>query len=110
MATAKFKKRSATPTAPGSDAASSGPPSAPNHNSSSLSGNSLAFLTTPVGQRRVAKLLELGLNEHQQKLNRDYMESLKSGFVDWLTANLKDTESRLAVSYTHLTLPTILLV
>jgi len=95
MATAKFKKRSATPTAFGSDAASSGPPSAPNRNSSSLSGNSLAFLTTPVGQRRVAKLLELGLNEHQQKLNRDYMASLKAGFVDWLTANLKDTESRL---------------
>jgi len=92
MATASFKKRDATPTARASDSAQQ---PAPNRNSSSPSGDSLVFLTTAAGQQRIAKLLELGLNEFQQKLNRDYLANLKNGFVAWMTTNLKDVQSRL---------------
>ena len=101
MATASFKKRNAMPTGHGGEAVSSGPQPTPNRKSTSRSGDSPAFLTTAVGQGRIAKLLALELNEYQRKLNRDHLENLKIGFVDWLTANLKDTESRLG-SVAHL--------
>ena len=95
MVKARFKKRNATPVASISDAVSSGSQIAPEGASSTPSGDSITFLTTPVGQRRIVKLLELELNDYQRQLNRDYLDNLKTGFVDWLTANLKDTESRL---------------
>ena len=95
MATASFKKRNATPTAQERLPVSLGPRPPGKHTPSKPSGDSPDFLISAVGQRRIAKLLELGLNKYQLKLNRDYLENLKLGFVDWLTTNLKDTESRI---------------
>ncbi len=94
MAIASSKKRDATPSALAGVRSSRGRLPTDSHTPSTPSGDSLAFLTTIAGQRRVAKLLELGLNKYQRKLNRDFLEGLKIGFVGWLTANLKDTESR----------------
>jgi len=101
MATASLNESDATPVKGADAAVSSGPQPGPERGSTSPSGNSLDFLLTAAGQRRIVKLLELGLNEHQLKLNRDYLADLKSGFVDWLTANLQDAESRLR-SVSHL--------
>ena len=55
---------------------------------------SLDFLATRIGQQKVRKLLELGLNELEIKLNRDQLADAQTGFTQWLTAARKDGESR----------------
>ncbi len=94
MATASSSTRNASPTI--TTDRSDSPAPGPNESSvsSGPAGNSLEFLLTPAGKQRITKLLELGLNEHQLKLNRDYLANLKSGFSTWLKANLSDGESR----------------
>ena len=86
---------------PNSDRSPPTPSSQP-HTDSPASGNgqrptgptALDFLATRIGQQKVRKLFELGLNELQIKLNRDQLADAQIGFTQWLSAARKDVESR----------------
>jgi len=101
MAKASIRKRNATPTSNDNVAVSSnwkskfGGDNSQQGDSSSPSANPIEFLQTVAGRRRISKLLELRLNEHQLKLNRDHLAKLNVGFADWLSASTKDAELRL---------------
>ena len=87
-----------SPVTPSSQSPSSAPPSSapPSKGGQPPSGpTSLDFLATRIGQQKVRKLLELGLNELEIKLNRDQLADAQTGFTQWLTVARKDSESRL---------------
>ena len=74
------------------------PPSADGQRPSGPTGptgpSALDFLATRIGQQKVRKLFELGLNKLQIKLNRDQLADAQTGFTQWLSAARKDVESR----------------
>lgn len=95
MAIASFQKRNGSPRKAVKQDFSPKQDRDSQNSSDSPTGDSLEFLQTPLGQQRITKLLELGLNKHQLKLNRDLLVELRSEFGKWLTANLSGAESRL---------------
>ena len=94
MATARYESSSSAPVTSQGDSQKPHELQPLNQPASSRDVGAIEFLATNVGRKRIRRLLELGLNEHQLKLNRDYLNELDADFFQWLTATTQGGEAR----------------
>ena len=94
MATARYELSSSVPATSQGDSPNPHEPQSPNQPAPLRDVGAIEFLATNVGKKRIRQLLELGLNDHQLKLNRDYLNELNADFSQWLTATAQAGEAR----------------